>query len=129
MSPVAEASVITAASPLTKRDYKKAVQIAAFFPIAGLMLGVAVGVLRELLGGRVFLTSKSVQSRLRISCIGLLPKIRQGNRTRYRARPAQSPVIPKTVRRGDRGIGWTVVDYPFSQYSEGVRAIILAIEM
>ena len=35
MSPVAEASVITAASPLTKRDYKKTVQIAAFFPIAG----------------------------------------------------------------------------------------------
>ena len=54
VSPVAEASVINSASPNIKRDYKKTIQVAAFFPIAGLMLGAGIAVLRELLGGRVF---------------------------------------------------------------------------
>ena len=77
-SPVAEASVITPATPLIQRDYKKTIQVAALFPLAGIMLGFGVALLRETLSGRVFLTSKSVQSRLRIACVGLLPKVRTG---------------------------------------------------
>ena len=129
VSPVAEASVINSASPNIKRDYKKTIQVAAFFPIAGLMLGAGIAVLRELLGGRVFLTSKSVQARLRVPCIGLLPKVRQGREAKLRARQAQADSGPRTLRRGDRGVGWTVVDDPFSHYSEGVRSIKLAIDM
>jgi polysaccharide biosynthesis transport protein len=127
--PVAEASLISAATSNIKRDYKKTVQIAALMPVVGLMLGVGIAVLRELLGGRVFLTSKSVQSRLRVPCIGLLPKIRQGRRTRSLAKQAPGDAAARTIRRGDRGIGWTVVDYPFSQYSEGIRSVKLAIDM
>src|SRR5208282_2796638 len=57
-SPVAEASVITPATPLVQTDYKKTYKVAAMFPIAGLALGLGVALMRELLAGRVFRTSK-----------------------------------------------------------------------
>ena len=128
-SPVAEASVITPATPLIQRDYKKTIRVAALFPLAGIMLGFGVALLREGLSGRVFLTSKSVQSRLRIACVGLLPKIRQGKRVRFWAKQAQSGAASRTLVRGDRGISWTVVDYPFSRFSEGLRSMKLAIDL
>ena len=129
-SPVAEASVITPATPLIQRDYKKTYQVAALFPLAGIMLGFGVALLREMLSGRAFLTSKSIQSRLRIACIGLLPKIQQGKRVRWLARGAQGGgAASRTLVRGDRGISWTVVDYPLSRFSEGVRAVKLAIDL
>ena len=75
VSPVAGASVITPATPPVEKDYKKTFKIAALFPIAGLALGLGVALMREFLAGRVFRTSKSVQSRLRMACIGVLPKV------------------------------------------------------
>lgn len=128
-SPVAEASVITPATPLIQRDYKKTIQLAALFPLAGIMLGFGVALLREMLGSRVFLTSKSVQSRLRIACIGLLPQVQQGKRVRWWAKRAQSVAASRAIVRGDRGISWTVVDHPFSRFAEGVRSVKLAIDL
>jgi len=129
VSPIAEASVISAATPLIQRDYTKTIQLAALFPVAGIMLGLGVALLREMLAGRVFLTSKSVQSGLRIACIGLLPKVHQRKRTRWREKKPQGGADPQTLVRGDRGIGWTVVERPFSQFSEGVRSIKIAIDL
>ena len=128
LSPISEASVISPATPLIQTDYKKTIQLAALFPIAGIMLGLGIALLREMLAGRVFLTSKSVQSRLGIACIGLVPKVHQGKRTRWRTKKAQSSGDARTLVRGDRGISWTVVERPFSQFSEGVRSIKFAID-
>jgi succinoglycan biosynthesis transport protein ExoP len=129
-SPVAEASIITTASPLIQPDAKKTLKLAALFPLGGLALGLGIALLRELLGGRVFRTSKSVQSRLRIPCVGLLPKAKDGRaRSRLRARKQQAEATPGSIVRGDNGICWAVADYPFSRFSEGVRSIKLAIEM
>ncbi len=128
-SPIAEASVITPATPLIKRVYKKTTQVAALFPLAGMMLGFGVSLLREMLSSRVFLTSKSVQSRLRIACVGLLPKVKHGKRMRAWAKRPQSAAESRSLVRGDRGIGWTVVDQPFSRFSEGVRSMKLAIDL
>jgi polysaccharide biosynthesis transport protein len=66
-SPIAETSVITPATPVIPRDYKKTYKTAAFFPALGFALGFGVALLREVFAGRVFLTSKSVQSSLRIA--------------------------------------------------------------
>jgi polysaccharide biosynthesis transport protein len=128
VSPVAAASVISPATPLIQKDYKKTYKVAAMFPVAGLALGLGIALLRELLAGRVFRTSKSVQSRLRMACIGILPKGEVHKQPR-RLKNAQSEAAPRTLARGDRGISWTVVDYPLSRFSEGVRSIKLAIDM
>jgi succinoglycan biosynthesis transport protein ExoP len=127
-SPIAGSSVISSATPLVEEDYKRTVKTAAMFPIAGLALGIGVALMRELLAGRVFRTSKSIQSRLRIACIGVVPKV-EGARRPRRLRHGQVDAPPRTLVRGDRGVSWTVVDYPLSRFSEGVRSIKLAIDM
>ena len=128
-SPIAEASVITRATPLVNKDYKKTYKVAAMFPVAGLALGLGVAFLRELLAARAFLTSKSVQSRLRIACIGVLPKVKDAKRQRRPKHTQSGAPASRTLGRGDRGISWTVLDYPLSRFSEGVRSIKFAIEM
>jgi succinoglycan biosynthesis transport protein ExoP len=128
-SPIAEASVITPASPLIPKDYKKIYKTAALFPALGLALGLGVAVLREMIAGRVFLTSRSVQSHLRIPCVGLLPKVQNRRRKGWLAKKVQSDNAPRTLVRGDRGISWTAIDHPLSRFSEGVRSIKLAIDL
>jgi polysaccharide biosynthesis transport protein len=128
-SPIAEASVITPATPLISRDYKKTYKMAALFPALGLALGLGTALLREMLAGRVFLTSRSVQTHLRIPCIGLLPKIQHRKRTGLLAKKAKSDNGARTLVRGDRAIAWTVVDSPLSRFSEGVRSIKLALDV
>ncbi len=128
VSPVVGATVITPAAPPIERDYKKTFKVAALFPIAGLALGLGVALMRELLAGRVFRTSKSIQSRLGMACIGVLPRV-EGARRPRRLRHAQTDTAPRTLARGDRGISWTVVDQPLSRFSEGVRSIKMAIDM
>ena len=128
-SPIAEASVITPATPLIPRDYKKTYKTAALFPALGLALGLGVAVLREMIAGRVFLTSRSVQSHLRIPCIGLLPKVQNRKRMGWLAKKAQSGNATRALVRGDRGISWTAIDHPSSRFSEGVRSIKLAIDL
>ena len=128
-SPIAEASVITPATPLISRDYKKTYKMAAVFPALGLALGLGLAVLREMIAGRVFLTSRSVQSHLRIPCIGLLPKVQSRKRTGWLAKKAKSGDVTRTLVRGDRGISWTAIDHPKSRFSEGVRSVKLAIDL
>ena len=128
-SPVAEASVISPASPLIQADRKKALKLAAMFPLAGLALGLGLAFMREMLGGRVFRTSKSVQSRLHIPCIGLLPKAKESARYRRQGKHLIGDTEGRFIVRGDSGVCWMVVDHPFSRFSEGVRSIKLAIEL
>jgi succinoglycan biosynthesis transport protein ExoP len=126
-SPIAEASVITPATELIPRDYKKIYKSAVLFPVLGLMLGLGAAVLREMIAGRVFLTSRLVQSHLHIPCIGLLPKVQARRRMGRPATKVQGGSARSLVR-GDRGISWTVVDSPLSRFSEGVRSIKLAVD-
>jgi polysaccharide biosynthesis transport protein len=129
-SPVAGASVVTQATALVEKDYKKTYRVAALFPIAGLALGLGAALIRELLAGRVFRTSRSIQSHLRMACIGVLPMVEGARpmRTR-RLRNAQSGVAPRILSRGDRGVGWIAVDFPLSRFSEGIRSIKFAIDV
>ena len=129
-SPIAEATIITPATPLIQRDVKKSIQLAALFPLAGLMLGLAIAFAREMLADRVLLTSKNVQSRLRIACLGVLPKVRAPRRPRWRwGKRARKGSDPRNIEQADLGISRDVVEHPFSHFAEGVRSIKFAIEL
>ena len=128
-SPIAEASVITPATPLIQRDYKKTYKTAALFPALGLALGLGIALLREVFDGRVFLTSRSVQSSLRIPCIGLLPRLQSRRWIGWRTRRPQSGNATRALVRGDREISWSAVDHPLSRFTEGIRSIKLAIDV
>jgi succinoglycan biosynthesis transport protein ExoP len=127
VSPDVGASVISPATPPLERDYRKTFKVALLFPFAGLALGLGAAAIRELLARRVFRTSKSIQSRLRMACVGVLPKVKA--RRLRGLKLLQSGAASRTLVRGDRGISWTVVDYPLSRFSEGVRSIKVAIDM
>jgi polysaccharide biosynthesis transport protein len=127
-TPVATANLISPATPPAQKDYKKTFKITALFPVAGLALGLGTALMRELLAGRAFRTSKSIQSRLRMACLGVLPKVERVKRPR-RLKRGQNDAAPRTLVRGDRGVSWTAVDYPLSRFSEGIRSIKLAIDM
>ena len=47
VSPVAQANLITPATPPLEKDYKKTFKIAALFPVAGLALGLGAALMRE----------------------------------------------------------------------------------
>jgi polysaccharide biosynthesis transport protein len=128
VSPVVGANVITPATPPAEKDYKKIFKVAALFPVAGLALGLGVALTQEFLAGRVFRTSKSIQSRLGMACVGVLPKVEHPRRSKW-LRRSQGDAPPGTLVRGDRGVSWTVVDYPLSRFSEGVRSIKMAIDI
>jgi succinoglycan biosynthesis transport protein ExoP len=125
-SPIAEASFINRARPPDSRNYKKTLIAAAAFPVAGLALGFGIALLREL-GSRVFWTSKLVESTLRVACLGILPNVGgPKNRSEATQAPSDGQFHPRMIRRS--GVGWTVVDQPFSRFSEGIRSIRLAVD-
>ena len=126
-SPVAEASVITRASPSAGRNYKKSIVVAALFPIAGLAAGIGLGLLRELFG-RVFWTAKPIETSLGTVCIGILPKVRSAKTHLSLFQMTRRDALDgsRNVVRGDRVIDWSAIDHTFSRFSEGLRSIRLA---
>ena len=114
---------------LVKKDYKKTYKVAALFPVAGLALGLGAALLRELACRPRFSGPASRFNRAYVWPVSA--SCRRSKHTKRRRRPkhAQSGAAPRTLGRGDRGISWTVVDYPLSRFSEGVRSIKLAIDM
>jgi polysaccharide biosynthesis transport protein len=125
-SPVSEASVISPARPPSARDYKKAMVIAALFPMAGIALALGIALVREV-ADRVVRTGKVVEARLNLPCIALLPKTRVPSRRRTKA--GDVPPAPRTIVRDDRSVSREVVDLPFSRFSEGIRSIKCAADV
>ena len=129
-SPIAAATVITRASPPDSRNYKKTFAIAALFPLAGLALGFGIALLREHTR-RVFWTAKLIESSLHIPCLGILPRVGDAQKPLGSTQVALSDAAfeKRWVVTGDMGISWTVVARPFSRFSDGVRAIKLAVDV
>jgi succinoglycan biosynthesis transport protein ExoP len=139
-SPVAAATVITRASPPDSRNYKKTFAIAALFPIAGLALGFGIAMLREHTR-RVFWTAKLIESSLHVPCLGILPRVGDAEKPLPRVGDAEKPLgstqvalsdaafEQRWVLTGGMGVSWTVVARPFSRFSDGVRAIKLAVDV
>jgi len=128
-SPIAEATVITRASPPSQRNFKKALILAAVFPGLGLAFGCGIALMRELLN-RVFWTSRSVEASLHMPCFAMIPKITKRRQLPQSLRPGKdtSPDL-RTIVRGDRGVSWIVVDNPLTRFTEAFRSIKLAIDL
>jgi polysaccharide biosynthesis transport protein len=119
--PLAEARLISLASPLTTRIKPKPLYVFALSLLGGIALGAGVGLLRDLLD-RVFRTRSQVQSLLRVPCIAMVPLLKS-SRLRRKQLPAKI-VGERTVAR-DASVFWRVVDSPFSIFAESIRSIKL----
>lgn len=119
--PVTDARVISDASvPLLPSGPKKAVGLAVAL-FVGALFGIAIALVREW-RDRGFRTAFQIRDELGLEFIANVPVLR--NTTK---RPiADSPVNSETTRRltsSDNGILQKVVDEPFSQFSESIRAL------
>jgi succinoglycan biosynthesis transport protein ExoP len=143
--PISEARVISPASRPLQKSNPKTLIILAVSGLGAMILGFGIGMLREL-SDRVFRTSEQVESLLQTGCIALVPLLEGGVTTAksHRAKvgsaianlktvaarllskqaPAESRSIPRR-----KGLFWTVVDAPFSRFTEEIRAIKLAVDL
>ena len=130
--PISDARILASASPPGKSGPKSAL-ILALAAAGGLVFGVAVGTLRELMNGSFF-TSAQVESALQTPCIAVVPSV--GKQPTLRdARPAVlssdqrlEERTSRTILR-DQDVIWTVLNSPFSRFAEALRSIKLTIDL
>ena len=143
--PISEARVISPASPPLQKSHPKSLIVLAISGLGAMILGFGIGMLRDL-SDRVFRTSELVENLLRTNCIALVPLLEDGVTTaKWRRAEAgsaiaklkaiaaglfwkQAPAETRSIPRG-KGLFWTVVDAPFSRFTEAIRTIKLAVDL
>jgi capsular exopolysaccharide synthesis family protein len=124
--PIANARIISLASPPPGKSKPKSSVILAIGIAAGIGLGLGLGLLRDVMD-RVFRTSGQLESALRLPCLALVPRLKAA------ARPV--PTSPPEPGNSSRIISrrsaayWTATAMPLSRFAESVRAVKLAIDL
>ena len=122
--PVTETRLITHASRPNTSSHPKVLLILAMSALGGIACGFGVAAMRELLD-RAIRTTDQLESALGLQCLALLPIIKsQGRHVEHRS--VNSP--PGRIER-TQGPLWVTVDQPLSRFTEGVRAIKVAIDL
>ena len=121
--PYTEARLVTEATPPIQKTYRKRMLLVAMTPFIGLFLGIALGALRDLLD-RGFRTSSQIETMLELPCLALIPM----QRSPKRSRPTPSAGSVSGMLN-ERSVARTVVDQPFSRFSESIRTIKLATDL
>ena len=134
--PISDARILTSASPPASKSGPKALLILAMAAAGGLVFGVALGMLRELMNSSLC-TSEQVESALQTPCISVVPLVKADKGPRL---SSLKPMLlfdrglgadlnnQKTIPR-DSNVFWGVLDSPFSRFSEAMRSIKLAIDL
>jgi succinoglycan biosynthesis transport protein ExoP len=122
--PITEARVISMASKPVKRSSPKTVLVVIIACSSGLILGVGLGIMKEL-SDRVIRTSSQAEALLGTDCISTLPVVK----VEYVPDSLiENPLAPRTIARTGEPF-WAVVEDPFSRYTEGIRSIKVAIDL
>lgn len=122
--PIAEARVISAASPPQSKSKPKTALILVLGILGGVALGVGLGLLRDAMDS-VFRTSAEIEAALRLPCLSLVPLLQK---------PAPGPSQPdkppsQRAISTRSGIYWAVIGMPLSRFAEAIRSIKLAIDL
>ena len=118
--PITEARVMSTAVPPLKKSWPKAVIVLGLAFVLGLMLGLALAVLRELLD-QGLRTPAQIKAATGHDCLGMLPRLSATARGAggQAAEPSLRllPTHPSALRH--------VVDQPGSAFAEAMRSIAL----
>jgi succinoglycan biosynthesis transport protein ExoP len=126
--PVSEARVITQAVG-GYRSAPNSVQAMMLAAMGGLVLGIGIGLLREI-SDRVFRTTGQVEEILHADCIAIVPLMKNNNRrVTPDGRAAKSTLVGARAIRRDRSLLWEVAEAPFSRFVESIRAIKVATDL
>ncbi len=131
--PVSDARILTSASPPSSKSSPKTALVLVLAAAGGLVFGVAVGMLRELMNGS-FCTKAQVESALQTACISVVPIVENGQHQTLRNARLAAPdqglgdgSSSRTIVR-DQDLIWTAFNSPFSRFAEALRSIKVAID-
>ncbi len=126
--PYTEARLITKAVPPIGRSNRKTLLIVATTPFLGLVLGIGLGILRDLFD-RGFRTSTQIETILGLTCIALIP-LQENPKGKSTDRGPPSIGRPNLcLTSGKLDVASSVVEQPFSPFAEAIRTIKLAAEL
>jgi uncharacterized protein involved in exopolysaccharide biosynthesis len=123
--PVFDAQLLTEASRPLRASSPKVGIVLVISTVGGALLGIAVGMLRDLLD-RGIRTRGQVWRELQIACITVVPRVKSNGAKRALSSP-RSTVRPrsKNIVRTENPI-WTVTDAPQSRFTESFFLIKIA---
>jgi len=125
--PVSEARLITQATRPLGKSSPKGMLILALAGLGGLVLGAALGVLRDI-SDRVFRTTNQVEERLHADLISVVPLVKNAPLgEQQQAHDAATYLGARTIAT-DQGLLWTAANAPLSRFAESIRAIKVAID-
>ena len=127
--PVSEARLITQATLPLHKSSPKSILIMGLAAVGGLMLGVALGFIRDL-SDRVFRTTGQIEEGLKADCISVIPLVKGLSTAEKRAlpEPSSTQFVGEREISADQSFLWTVAHSPLSRFAELIRAIKIAID-
>jgi polysaccharide biosynthesis transport protein len=125
--PTTEARVITRASPPLAKSSPKSLKILAAATVGGLVLGLGLGMLREI-SDRVFRTGKQVEARLNTECLALVPRIKEGAKSAPVSNKGAAATAARIIE-SNAGLFRNVIDAPLSPFSESIRAVKVSVDV
>ena len=131
--PIAEARVISKATPPLTRSQPNTMLVVAMTSTAGLLFAFGAGLLREI-SDRAFRSGKQVEDHLRADCMAVLPLVKDAQKPSVDCARMVAPgarLKPRLtsgarILENDQSMLWYVVNQPFSRFTEAVRAIKVA---
>ncbi len=131
--PITEARVISPATPPQKKTKPSAKLILAFGLFAGIAMGTALGLARELTD-RGFRTTAQIEDKLHLPCLSVVPLLR---RRKVKKATGKSALAAGRANEdsGQRmlsrrpGTCWVSLAMPSSRFAESIRSIRLAIDL
>ena len=124
--PISETRLITPATRPFSKSAPRSHLILALASLAGMLIGVSIGVLREI-SDRVFRTPAQITDRLQADCIALVPLVKGGEISPVNT--GKSKRAPRRSIATDKSLQWTMVESPFSRFSEAIRGIKVAADV
>jgi succinoglycan biosynthesis transport protein ExoP len=128
--PISEARVISPAAPPVSKSKPKTGMIVALGIFGGIALGIALGFLRDIMD-RVFRTSAQVESTLNLSCLSMVPLLKDSKQKKpppLAAVQGDRELAQRTLSRSS-GMYWAATAMPLSRFAESIRSIKLAIDL
>lgn len=124
--PIANARIVSSASPPDSKSKPKSALILAFSTIAGGALGFALGFLIDLTD-HGFRTSTQIESKLGIRFLSMVPIVKKV-RSRAASRRRNDLAMRQRVFVRNGKPYWTITERPSSQYTESIRFMKMAID-
>ncbi|MCI0468344.1 MAG: polysaccharide biosynthesis tyrosine autokinase [Beijerinckiaceae bacterium] len=128
--PITEARLVGPAEPPMGKTYPKSYLILALAAVGGAVLSFGVASAREMLD-RVFRSSDQVGEELLTDCLAMLPLVAKESSAPDAGNPGpgQAGISAEPMRLPARPMLEIVLDKPFSNFSEALRAVKVASDL